>query len=277
MNVFSPNYLKRSGRRSGSSLPEKPTALMKRFLQLAFLLLIAALPCMAQDDDVDGFVAREYSGSFHRNMPYRLFIPYDYDQSRKYPLVLWLHGAGGEGDDNLAQISDDQMLGTRVWTTDENQAKYPAFVLAPQSPTSWTADGVDGLSDEMKMVLGIIESLEMEFNIDTQRLYVTGQSNGGYGTWNLITRQPNMFAAAIPVCGGGNPRRASTIAKIPIWAFHGTKDTTVPVTESRNMIEAIKKAKGTPRYTEYPSVAHDVWKRVYTDPELPEWLFSQHR
>ena len=125
--------------------------------------------------------------------------------------------------------------------------------------------------------LDIIDALKSEFNIDTRRIYVAGQSDGGVGTWNVIEQRPNLFAAAIPLCGAGDPSRASRIAKLPIWAFHGTLDEIIPVVESRKMITAIRRAGGRPKYTEYGTVGHDVWIPAFTEPDLVGWLFSQHR
>jgi len=247
-----------------------------RLLILTFLMLLAELPCTAQDV-VDGFIGRTFTNSARQRMPYRLFVPPDYDKEKSYPLVMWLHGAGGAGTDNLAQIAEDQTNGTHTWTKPQNQAKYPTFVLVPQSPTNWISAGLDRLSPEMSLVLGIIDALKSEFNIDTRRIYVAGQSDGGVGTWNVIEQRPNLFAAAIPLCGAGDPSRASRIAKLPIWAFHGTLDEIIPVVESRKMITAIRRAGGRPKYTEYGTVGHDVWIPAFTEPDLVGWLFSQHR
>jgi predicted peptidase len=231
-------------------------------------ILIMAVPSMAQDT-IDGFVGRTYKGGSHA-MRYRLFIPNGYDPAKKYPLVLWLHGSGSVGNDNRKQISSASTLGTHTWTRPENQSKYPTFVLAPQSSRAWTSPG------ELQTVIEILEALEKEFSIDSQRLYVAGQSLGGYGTWAIIALRPDMFAAAIPLCGGGHVADAARIANVPIWAFHGAADPTVSVWESRKMIEAIKKVGGKPHYTEYPGVRHEVWERTFKEPGLLDWVFAQH-
>jgi predicted peptidase len=246
-----------------------------RLLTLSLLVVFGVLPCAGQNA-VDGFVARVHRhGS--QSMPYRLFIPPAYQQGTQYPLVLWLHGAGGSGGDNRAQIAGDQILGTHTWTKPENQAKHPAFVLAPQSSTNWVSSGLDRLSPEMSMVLSILDAVRSEFNIDPARIYIAGQSDGGIGTWNVITQKPDLFAAAIPLCGGGDPSQVSKIANMPIWAFHGERDKVISVTESRKMINALKRTGGHPRYTEYSNVGHDVWPRAFAESDLVEWLFAQHR
>ena len=118
-------------------------------------------------------------------------------------------------------------------------------------------------------------ALQKEFSIDATRLYVTGLSMGGYGTWDALQRYPDRFAAAVPICGGGDVKQAKKIAQIPIWAFHGDKDTAVPVERTRSMIAALKEAGGMPKYTEYPDVGHDSWTATYKDPALHEWMFAQ--
>jgi predicted peptidase len=246
-----------------------------RLSAFAFVILLTALPCAGQDT-IDGFVGRVYrSGS--QSMPYRLFVPTGYKGDMPYPLVLWLHGAGGAGSDNRLQILADQTLGTRTWTKPQNQAKHPTFVVVPQSTTNWVSNGLDRLSPEMSLVLAILDKVRGEFSIDPARIYVAGQSDGGIGTWNVIIQRPNLFAAAIPLCGGGDPSKVAAITNLPIWAFHGGRDKVIPVAESRKMINALKRAGGHPRYTEYSNVGHDVWTRAFVKPELVDWLFAQHR
>ena len=252
---------------------------MKRFVQLTFVLTFAALPCGAQDK-IDGFLGRVYKNRSGQTLPYRLFIPPTYDSKKKYPLVLWLHGAGSVGNDNKKQISEWSIPGTHLWTKPENQTKYPVFVVAPQCPASetcWDDPDANALGKELVLVLDILDSIQKEFSIDAQRLYAAGQSMGGYGTWSLITKRPNVFAAAIPLCGGGKPALAARAAKTPIWAFHGDADDDVPVGETRNMITAVRKAGGVPRYTEYKGMGHEIWERVFKEPDLVDWLFAQHK
>ena len=218
---------------------------------------------------VDGFVARVYTTA-NGSMPYRLFVPERYDPRKKYPLVLWLHGVGGRGSDNIGQISGDQVPGTRFWTTPVAQAKYPAFVLAPQTASTW-------LGGNPEQPFGIIEALSKEFNIDPSRLYLAGQSMGAFGAWNMLIERPGFFAAAVILCGSGESRYAATIAKVSIWAFQGAQDFSGYVDGMREMIAALKKAGGVPRYTEYPGVGHDVWTRAFKEPELLDWVFAQRR
>jgi predicted peptidase len=129
----------------------------------------------------------------------------------------------------------------------------------------------------MRLLLELIPALRKEYGIDPKRIYVTGLSMGGFGTWDLIARKPDWFAAAAPVCGGADEATAATISKIPVWAFHGDQDGAVKPSRSRNMVEALKKAGGEPKYTEYKGVGHDSWNPAYKDPELMKWLFRQKR
>jgi predicted peptidase len=127
-----------------------------------------------------------------------------------------------------------------------------------------------------RLVLELIPALQKEYSIDAKRIYLTGLSVGGYGTWDLLARKPELFAAAAPICGG-DEKTAETIAKIPIWVFHGAKDAAVKVERWRNMVEALKKAGGSPKYTEYPNEGHASWAPAYKDPEMMKWLFAQKR
>lgn len=238
---------------------------MKRLVLSLLTIACAALPTAAQDP-VDGFVARIFNKS-GKTIPYRLFIPPKYKTSRKYPLILWLHGAGGTGNDNLRQIRADQVPGTHLWTTPENVEHHPAFVLVPQSAGRWT---------ELDIVLDVIDELKEEFSLDPARIYVIGQSMGGQAAWNLVASHPDLFAAGVFVCAAGTPPNlAKKVATLPVWAFHGSNDPQVERTQQ--MIQALRNAGGNPKYTEYSGMGHDIWDRVFSEPGLPKWLFAQHK
>jgi predicted peptidase len=248
---------------------------LKPIVPTLLALAFASMPLFGQGT-IDGFTGRVYKNR-DQSMPYRLFVPPGYDKLKKYPLVLWLHGGGSAGNDNIGQISLDNRLGTHFWTRKENQDKHPAFVLAPQAPGGWDSNTSTDLSDELKLVVEILDVVRKEYNIDPDRLYVAGQSNGGIGAFGLITKKPGLFAAAIPLCGAGNPGIAVRAAKTAVWAFHGEKDDVIASEHSRNMITALKRAGGTPRYTEYKGVGHDIWELVFKEPGLADWLFAQRR
>ncbi len=256
---------------------------MKRFF-LMILIALSTVSCVAQERpkpvESKTFEAKIYKEADGKTMPYRLFVPAGYDKSKKYPLVLWLHGGWARGDDNEKQIIEGNTLGATIWTKTENQAKNPTFVLVPQCPVGeWWAnnDSESKPSKQLETVVELLKDLQKQYNINADRLYVAGQSMGGYGTWSLLTEYPEMFAAAIPLCGGGNTSKAKNLVNLSIWAFHGGDDEAVRVTESREMIEAIKQAGGNPKYTEYKGVGHSVWHQAFAEPELLNWVFAQKR
>jgi predicted peptidase len=219
------------------------------------------------------FEARAYRDGKGALLPYRLFRP-PAVPGTKYPMIVFLHGSNGAGADNLRQISGANLLGSSLWILPENQRRHPAFVLVPQAMEDWEETDLSGY---LFLVSMAIESLEAEMDVDPSRVYLTGQSSGGYGAWNLIAHRPDLFAAAVPLCGGGDPTKAAAMIGIPIWAFVGTADDVVAPDESRRMIAAVKRAGGRPKLTEYPGVGHDVWLQAYTEPGLLDWIFSQSR
>jgi predicted peptidase len=212
------------------------------------------------------YEARAFVKSEGDTLRYQFMKPLDYDPQQKYPLVLCLHHGGTHGTDNFSQLGADPAPFLA-----SNRDKYPAFYLMPQCPKGFGWQFIDG------PIYEIIKELEREFQIDEKRRYVMGISGGGYGSWYFITAKPEMFAAAIPICGGGDPGLAAKIAKVPVWAFHGEDDNLVPVRFSREMIDAIKKSGGNPKYTEYPDAGHNIWNQVVATPGLMDWLFEQKR
>jgi predicted peptidase len=254
-----------------------------RFLLPPLALLLTLLGVRANAEETDAFQRHVYRSEGGGELPYRLLTPRDYDASKQYPLVLFLHGAGERGHDNQRQL----IHGMRDFLRDEIRGKYPSFVVAPQCPKDeqwvsvpWTADAHTmprEPSTPMRQALELVEKLVKQYSIDEDRVYVTGLSMGGFGAWDAVQRRPDLFAAAAPVCGGGDAAMAEAIAKVPIWAFHGDNDKVVKVKRSRDMIAALKKAGATPRYTEYPGVGHNSWTATYRNPELYAWLFAQRR
>ena len=235
------------------------------------------------EDVRDRFEKREFSDADGGKLPYRLLKPKDYDVKKKYPLVVFLHGAGERGTDNNAQL----VHGMADFADDKIMEKYPALVIAPQCPEGkqwvevpWTADEhrmPEQPSMPLRQTLELIAALQREFPIDSTRIYITGLSMGGFGVWDAIQRHPDLFAAAAPVCSGGDATLARKIKDVPVWAFHGDEDGVVKVRRSRDMISALKEAGGSPKYTEYKGAGHDSWAATYRDPELYAWLFAQKR
>ena len=223
---------------------------------------------------VGDFEARTYVNDQNDTLRYRWLVPKDYNRNEKYPLVVNLHKGGGVGSDNLTQMDGTSFA--QLLTTDENREKHPAFLFLPQSPSSTGFGGILGDPDMSDLIFEAMDSLEQEYNIDERRRYVVGMSLGGYGSWHLIGVEPEKFAAAIPICGGGDTAMASRMTNIAIWAFHGKSDKAVPVELTRDMIKGIKEAGGNPKYTEY-SAGHLIWDCVKSTPEILDWLFAQKR
>ena len=163
--------------------------------------------------------------------------------------------------------------------------KHPFFMIAPQCPkdkrwveVDWGANShsmPEKPSVPLSLLIDVINKVSKDFPVDPKRIYVMGISMGGFGTWDAISRYPGMFAAAIPVCGGGDTDQAEKLVKIPIWVFHGAADTVVKTQRSRDMVEAVKKTGGELKYTEYPGVGHGSWGQTFSNPEVIEWIFSQ--
>lgn len=248
------------------------------------LLLLVILSCagaMAADDG--DFAARIFTKD-GKTLPYRLLHPPAGTTGAVWPLVVFLHGAGERGDDNAAQLK----VCRPAFATPELRARFPCFVLAPQCPVgkrwvevNWGAKAPHqqpvAPSESMALLLELIPALRQELPIDASRIYLTGISMGGFGTWDLLARKPDWFAAAVPICGGADDSTAPALAGIPIWTFHGDRDATVTVERTRSMVAALLKAGGTPRYTEYADTPHNSWSRAYAEPELHRWLFAQRR
>jgi len=253
--------------------PGAPTSPERTALIDAFRKRVAGLDAQ--------FEKRVHRGS--RTMPYRLFRP---SGAGKAPLVLYLHGSGGLGDDNVLQLGLGNIFGTLLWAMPDTQKRLPCYVVAPQTDRGWanyqespsgTAQVMSGFGDGARLALEIVQGLARELPIDNRRVYVMGQSMGGAGVWNLIAHRPKVFAAAVICCGTATPDDLKPLVHLPLWNFHGDADSTVPVAVSRNRIAALRRAGGHPFHSEYAGVGHNVWEWAFTEPALVEWLSSQRR
>jgi predicted peptidase len=200
---------------------------------------------------------------FRSKLDYLLSLPAEYSQSRKsWPLVLFLHGAGESGKDlNKVKTHGPPKIV-------EAKGPFPFILVSPQCPTrGWNPDVLNALLD----------AVIKQYRVDKNRVYLTGLSMGGYGTWALATAHPEKFAAIAPICGGGDPADAKKLAKLPIWVFHGAKDPTVPIKRSEEMVEALNAAGAHPKFTVYPEAEHDSWTATYDNPEFYQWLLAQNR
>lgn len=230
--------------------------------------------------------AKRYTTAAGKTLPYRLLSPTIGDTGKKYPLVLFLHGAGERGTDNAKQLIWFWNATKPSVLTRPEFVEAKAFAVIPQCPENqqwvnvpWAKGSYASppLSDSLALTLELIDALKKDQPIDPDRVYVVGMSMGGYGAFDCLQRRPELFAAAMPICGAGDLSRVKAIAHIPVWAFHGEKDTVVPVSGSRDMIAALTQAGGKPRYTEYPGVGHNSWSPAFVEKEFWTWLFAQQR
>jgi predicted peptidase len=206
---------------------------------------------------------------------YCVYVPPEYTPDRAWPVILFLHGAGERGSDGLLQT--DVGIGRAIR---RHRELIPAIVVMPQCRPglSWTGTMA-------RVALLCLEQTSREYRLDRQRVYLTGLSLGGQGTWLIGAEYADYFAALVPICGfaelhgstGLAEKLAPRLASVPVWCFHGSADPRVPVECSRQMVELIRAAGGSVRYTEYPEAAHNVWDRAYDDPELWKWLFAQRK
>ena len=259
--------------------PETMTAHRDRFLRttvrlaicLGLLWLAAVSPASLAAQPAaqqTGFVDRVFQDD-QGDHKYTVFVPASYSPEKKWPVMLFLHGAGERGNDGKLQLS------VGLAPIVKAQAKtFPYVVVFPQCEDTtgrvkggWLADSVNG-----QRALKILDEVEQTYQIDQDREVLTGWSMGGYGAWSIAAAYPQRFEAVVPLSGGGDPATAGKLKSVPLWAFHGEKDEIVAPAESRKMIEAIKQAGGSPNYTEVPGVGHSVWTVVYQQPELYRWL-----
>jgi predicted peptidase len=200
-------------------------------------------------------------------------VPPTYDGCDPFPLIVFLHGTHEKGRDGRAQLKVGLGPATRRSLHVAGAPPFNFLALFPQSRTgNWHADWPGG-----ELVLEELADVEKQYNVDPDRVYLTGHSGGGDGTWSQAAAHPDRWAAIVPVCGDGNPRDAPRIKHIPCWCFHGRTDRTTTVESVRGVIRALKEAGGKPRYTEFDRLDHNIWRQVYAMPELHDWLAAQRR
>ena len=213
-----------------------------------------------------GFVPKtiELDGETYR---YAVYVPEGYAPERTWPAILFLPGAGERGEDGVAQTTVG--LGPAIRMHAE---RFPCVVIMPQC-----RPGQEWGRMMQALALATLDTAEREYSIDRNRIVLTGLSVGGFGTWAIGAQHPDRFAALVPICGGGRPDDGEKLTRVPIWCFHGADDPVVSVEKSREMVEAVRAAGGSVRYTELPGVGHDSWTPAYNDPELIAWMLAQKR
>jgi predicted peptidase len=224
------------------------------------------------------------------SLPYRVLLPKNYDSTRLYPVLFFLHGAGERGRDNEKQL----IHGSKLFVREDVRNKFEFITILPQCPTSdyWSnvlrihddagkrnfyflEEGVPGRY--MELLQELVQHALSVYPVIREQVYVGGLSMGGMGTFELVRRMPNTFAAAFPICGGANPATAKKMKKVNWWIFHGAKDNVVPPHHSEEMVTALKAAKAKVKWTLYPEANHNAWDPTFAEPELLPWLFSNKR
>ena len=228
------------------------------------LILAGLLSATHAGETATGFLNKIYKGK-DGDVKYVVFVPKSYKADTEMPVILFLHGAGESGTDGLKQAVTG--LGKAIRNKKED---FPFIAVFPQSQKGgWSAASAEG-----KRGIAILDEVMRTYKTDKKRVYLTGLSMGGFGTWSFAAAYPNRWAAIAPICGGGDVKSAAKIKDIPCWCFHGDADTAVKVERSRDMIKAIKDAGGSPRYDEYAKVGHNSWDRAYGNVELYSWFLK---
>lgn len=246
---------------------------MRTFLRFAAVIVAVGATAIHGAETMTGFLdgtIDDEAGSHG----YVVYVPEDYSPKKKWPVILFLHGSGERGTDNKKQTAVGIAPAIR-----KDPSCCPAIVILPQCESkdripvgAWAPTSPDG-----KRALAILDKVQAEYSTDDDRVYLTGLSMGGFGLYAIAADDPDRWAALVPICGGGKLSEAEKFARVPLWCFHSSDDPVVPVTLSRTMVEALKKAGGQPRYTEYTDSGHKSWEPAYEDPELWKWLFEQKR
>ena len=259
---------------------------MNKLIAMAMLLF----PLVANAQDLSLFQKHTFTAADGKTLPYRILFPEYYDKNQKYPLLLFLHGAGERGNDNEKQL----VHGAKLFLSEAGRRDFPGIILMPQCPAEgyWSSANVDRTktplifdfdytrppTPSLAMVMDLLRQVLKEESVDQTRLYIAGLSMGGMGTFEAVHRHPKLFAAAMPICGGGDAVNYSKkVKKMPFWVFHGTDDGVVVVRHSREMVEKLKQVKAQVAYAEYPGVNHNSWDNAFAEPDFLKWLMQHKR
>ena len=242
------------------------------------------------DHSLDIYEKKEFVFAEGKTLPYRILYPVNYDKTKKYPLLLFLHGAGERGKDNEKQL----VWGAKLFITEENRKKFPAIVVLPQCPEEsfWAVMKTDQSKQPpirtfdysmqpnwpLAAANELVKKLSNEEGVDKKQIFISGLSMGGMGTFESVYRYPDLYAAALPICGGGDVNHYDKrVAKVPFWIFHGADDAVVNVKLSQEMVEKLKSLKAEVKYSEYPGVNHDSWKNAFAEPDYLTWMLSHKK
>ncbi len=244
---------------------------MKKYLAyiIVFSGLILLEGCSSYDIIRKGEGIYQLSADItvHKNMDYMISLPENYSQKKKWPLLIFLHGSGERGD----KVEDVMFHGP--FKERMKGMDTPFIIVAPQCKygETWTE------RNYAEVVILLIDMLKKDLRIDDQQIYITGLSLGGFGTWYLATRYKDVFAAAVPICGGGRTEWCRNLLNVPVWAFHGADDKVVPVENSERMVEAVNNFGGNAKLTIYPGAGHDSWSKTYSNPDVYKWMLEQKK
>jgi len=259
---------------------------MRKLTLLLFVLISGTLTAQ----DLTTYEKHVFTSIEGQSLPYRILFPENYDRTKKYPLILFLHGAGERGNDNEKQLTH----GAKLFLTEETRKNFPAIVIFPQcaaesywssvvidrttSPYSFDFDYSRPETDPLKNAIALVKKISAEEGVDKNRVYITGLSMGGMGTFEAVYRYPKLFAAATPICGGGDSNHYDKrVRKVPFSIYHGDADVVVGVKESRHMVEKLTSLKVNVRYKEYPGVNHNSWDNAFAEPDYLGWMFSKKK
>lgn len=264
---------------------------IKKLRILAMLgMMYLAFPFLAQAQTNSSFDRGSYINKTD-TLAYRILFPKKFDPSKKYPLLIVLHGAGERGNDNNAQLK----YGPKLFLNDTIRQNYPAIVVFPQCPNNsfWSNVKIEQNdagkfkfsfqeggepTTAMHALLGLVDQFLDKPFVNKKQVYIGGLSMGGMGTLEILRRKPNTFAAAFAICGGDNTNNVSKYArKVPLWIFHGQKDSVVPFDHSQVVVDALKAAGADPKFTIYPNDDHNSWDDAFAEPQLLPWLFSHSK
>lgn len=258
-------------------------------LKFVFLAFIFCSTSLLNAQDLSLYQKKYF---IHNNdtLPYRILFPLNYDPSKKYPLILFLHGSGERGDNNESQLAH----GSRLFLRDSIRQNYPSIVVFPQCPQESYWSNVNRSEDKhgeeryvfqtggeptaaMALLQRLLKKIIKDYPVEKKQIYVGGLSMGGMGTFEIVWRNPKLFAAAFPICGGADVASAKRFKKLPWWIFHGGKDDVVLPQFSQRIVTALEKLNADVKFTFYPEANHNSWDSAFAEPGLMPWLFSKHK
>ena len=256
--------------------------------KILFLLMLVILPVMLKAQDLASFERANFI-SGRDTLPYRILLPQNFDESKKYPVLFFLHGSGERGNDNQSQL----VHGSKLFLKQESRKQFQAIIIFPQCPANsyWPNVKIESQNNTrefnfqkggkstlaMELLVKLVKDIKAKPYADRSRFYVGGLSMGGMGTLEVLRRQRNTFAAAFSICGGDDIGNVKKYRKIPLWFFHGGKDDVVPLVNSERIVAALKTMGAEVKFTLYPEANHNSWDQAFAEPEFLPWLFSHSK